>query len=343
MQIPFILHVVIALGSLHEVYQATKPGLPESTEQTKKREISIEQSNKAMRLLRSRISTRAPRSGEIVLIACLLFICLEAFQGNHKSALTHLDSGLKVLQSWLRDEEPNFCKETTVTRPSRTFVESSLIPIFARLDIQASTHIVSRPLHCDLVLKSLDVSEAPEIPESFSMVYEASDSLLELVYYMFHLQQVTHGYYDPVREGSPYKCPEALVMMFLTAREQNREQLDVWLEKLSTLLKMSSSNISMRELRASVLLKVHYLFVAIMLGASGANDETRFGNLITEFGQMLKLAESILVPSTPTEQSGQRPSYVFDANVIPPLYSTWALLAAGILSSGEKHSISYGV
>jgi len=175
------------------------------------------------------------------------------------------------------------------------------------------------------------------------MVYEASDSLLELVYYMFHLQQVTHGHYDHVREGSPYKCPEGLVMTFLTAREQNREQLDVWLEKLNTLLKMSSSNISMRELRASVLLKVHYLFVAIILGACGANDETRFGNLITEFEQMLKLAESILVPSTPTEQSGQKPSYVFDANVIPPLYSTWALLAAGILSSGEKHSISYGV
>ena len=276
-----------------------------------------------------------------MLIACLLFICLETSQGNQKSALTHLDSGLKVLQSWLRDEEPNFCKETTVTRPSRTFVESSLIPICAQLDIQASTHIVSSPLHCDLVLKSLDVSEAPEIPESFSMVYEASDSLLELVYYMLHLQQVTYGYYDPVREGSPYKCPEALVMMFLTAREQNREQLEVWFEKLSTLLKMSSSNISMRELRARVLLKVHYLFVAIMLGASGANDETRFGNLITEFGQMPKLAESILVPSTPTEQSGQKPSYVLDANVIPPLYSTWALLAAGILSSGEKHSISY--
>jgi hypothetical protein len=125
---PVILHVVIALGSLHEVYQATNPGLPESTELTKKCEFAIEQSNKAMSLLRSHFSTGAPRSREIVLIACLLFICLETFQGNHKSALTHLDSGLKVLQSWLRDEEPNFYKEMTVMRSSRTFVERSLIP-----------------------------------------------------------------------------------------------------------------------------------------------------------------------------------------------------------------------
>lgn len=85
-------------------------------------------------------------------------------------------------------------------------------------------------------------------------------------------------------------------MMFLTAREQNREQLDVWLEKLNNLLKLSSSNTSMRELRASILLKVHYLFVAIMLGASGANDEMKFDNFTAEFGQMLKLAESIFVP-----------------------------------------------
>lgn len=315
-----ILHVVVALGSLHEVYQEKKPGISESDELVVKREFSIEQSNTAMRLLRTRISNGTPHSGETVLIACLLFICLETFQGNHKSALTHLDSGLKVLQSWLRDEEPNFCKEVMITRPSRTFVESNLIPIFARLDIQASTHIVSRPLHCDLVWKSLDISESPTMPESFSTVYEASDCLLALVYHMLHVQQVAHGYYDPARVGSPYKCPEGLVMMFLTAREQNREQLDVWLGKLNTLLNTSRSNMSMRELRASVLLKVHYLFVAIMLGASGANDETKFDNFTAEFGQMLKLAESLLVPSTPTEQSGQKPSYVFDTNMIPPLY-----------------------
>jgi hypothetical protein len=74
------------------------------------------------------------------------------------------------------------------------------------------------------VLKNLDVSEASEIPESFSTVYEASDSLLGLVYYMFNLQQVAHGCYDPAREGSPYKCPEGLIMMFLTARTQQSSE-----------------------------------------------------------------------------------------------------------------------
>jgi hypothetical protein len=208
----------------------------------------------------------------------------------------------------------------SITRPSRTFVESSLIPIFARLDIQASTHIVSRPLHCDLVLKSLNIEEAPEMPESFSSMYEASDSLVGLVYHMFHVQQVSHGYYDPARRGSPYKCPEGLVMMFLTAREQNREQLDVWLTALNRFLQTSSSSMSTRELRASILLKMHHLFVSIMLGASGANDETKFDDFTAEFGQMLKLAENLLGPSTPIEKTNQKPSYVFDANLIPPLY-----------------------
>ncbi|PMD40506.1 hypothetical protein L207DRAFT_459127 [Hyaloscypha variabilis F] len=314
---PVVLHAVIALGSLHEVYQEAIPGLPENYELSKKREFAIEQSNKSMSLLRTHISTGAPRSGETVLIACLLFTCLETFQGNHESALTHLDSGLKVLQSWLRDEGPNISKEATVTRPSPAFVESSLVPIFARLDIQASTHIMSRPLHCDLVLKSVNVSESLAMPESFSSVCEASDCLVALVYYMFHIQQVAHGYYNTAPECNPYKCPEGLVMMFLIAREQNRRELDVWLEKLNEFLKTSSSNMSMRELRASVLLKVHYLFVAIMLGASGANDETKFDNFTAEFGQMLRLAESLLVP---TEQASQKPSFVFDTNMIPPLY-----------------------
>jgi hypothetical protein len=234
--------------------------------------------------------------------------------------MTHLDSGLKVLGQWLKEEEPSFCKEMSVSCPSRTFVESSLIPIFARLDIQASAHVVSRPLHCELVLKNLDISKTPSIPESFSSVSEASDSLLGLVHHMFHLQQVANDFFDPTREGSPYKCPEGLVMMFMTAREENRAQLDLWLTALNSLLKNSSSTISLRDLRGGVLLKMHHLFMAIMLGASGANDETKFDNFTAEFEQMIKLTESLLIPSTSKEQSGQRPSYIFDANLIPPLY-----------------------
>ena len=115
---------------------------------------------------------------------------------------------------------------------------------------------------------------------------------------MFHLQQVTHSYYNPSREGTPYRCPEGLVMMSQTAREQNREQLDAFVAALNRVLKTLSSNMSMLELRASVILKVHYLFLAIKLGASGANDETKFADFIAEIGQMLKLAESILGPST---------------------------------------------
>lgn len=61
----------------------------------------------------------------------------------------------------------------------------------------------------------------------------------------------------------------------------------------------------MRGLRASVILKVYYLFVTIMLGASGANDETKFDYFPAEFGQMLGLAESILGPST--SNGGSKP------------------------------------
>jgi hypothetical protein len=69
---------------------------------------------------------------------------------------------------------------------------------------------------------------------------------------------------------------------------------------------------SMRELRASVILKVHYLFVAIILGASGANDEIKFDDFTAEYGQMLKLAESILGASTPNYELAQKSIYVFN-------------------------------
>ena len=96
-------------------------------------------------------------------------------------------------------------------------------------------------------------------------------------------------------------------MISQTAREQNREQLDAFVAAANKFLTILSSNMSMQELRASVILKVHYMFVAIKLGAFGANDETTFDDFIAEFGQMLKLAESILGPSTPNDESAQKP------------------------------------
>jgi hypothetical protein len=71
--------------------------------------------------------------------------------------------------------------------------------------------------------------------------------------------------------------------MSQTAREQNREQLDAFVASLNRLLETLSSNMSMPELRASVIVKVHYLLLAIKIGASGANDETKFDDFTAEF------------------------------------------------------------
>jgi hypothetical protein len=66
-------------------------------------------------------------------------------------------------------------------------------------------------------VKSLDVEETPGMPEPSLLFMKQSDNLLGLVYHMFHLQQMAHGYYNPTREGSLHKCPEGLVVMSQTA------------------------------------------------------------------------------------------------------------------------------
>jgi len=59
-----------------------------------------------------------------------------------------------------------------------------------------------------------------------------------------------------------------------------------------------------------------------MVGAAGVNDEIKFDNFIVEFRQMIKLAESLLIPLSLTKQVGQKPYYVFGAQIIPPLFIT---------------------
>ncbi|KAG0647585.1 Aspercryptin biosynthesis cluster-specific transcription regulator [Hyphodiscus hymeniophilus] len=316
---PAILHAVIALGSLHEIYEEHTSRCLEDGEALDRRRFALQQSNKAISHLGTQLAL-APPSGEVILICCLLFICLETFQGDYSAALTHLDSGLRILGSLMHQDRHPALASDLPTYHDRGFVENTLAPLFTQLDLQASTYLNTRTVNYKLIAKDLDA--APPIPEQFTSLTEAQECLNSQLHYMLHYENEAWQRLAEAKDGSDYETPDELMSMFLDAQANHRTLLEKWLMTLNGYLTNYSVKMGSKELRAAVVLKIHHITCKILLEATLFDHETGFDELVDEFGRIVALAETFSKISSSTQRSGTKPSYSFGWGVLPSLYYT---------------------
>lgn len=318
---PAILHAVIALGSLHEIYEEHTSRCLENGEALERRQFALQQSNKAIRHLSTQMSM-APPSGEVILICCLLFICLETFQGDYQAALTHLNSGLRILGSLMhKDRYPSLPSEMP-SYHDRGFVENTLAPLFVQLDLQASTYLNTRTVNYKLIAKDLDAVVGPPVPETFTNLTEAQESLNNQLHFMLHYENEAWHRLVAAREGAYYETPDELMRMFLEAQANHRAQLERWLMTLNAYLTNYSVSMGSKELRGAVVLKIHHITCKILLEATLYDHETGFDELIDDFGRIVALAETLSKIPSLTPHSEIKPAYSFGWGVIPSLYYT---------------------
>ncbi|KAF8855511.1 hypothetical protein BDZ45DRAFT_595527 [Acephala macrosclerotiorum] len=102
--VPAIRHAVVALGAMTKSLEtAPGPGLKVNVLQTadkKHHENAVLAHIKAIRELNRYISSSNSPQLRYALIACLLFVCFETFQGSQASSIQQTYGGLKLLQSY---------------------------------------------------------------------------------------------------------------------------------------------------------------------------------------------------------------------------------------------------
>lgn len=143
--------------------------------------------SKAIRNLIKETSDEAQASRMRALMCGLLFIAIEVLRGNSTAALHHLDGCLKIVRETQATMGTPFIPyephPLERDRPqSEAHLSEDIIPMFARLDVQASLVFGQKPQSENLAPIVWDPSMHIQIEEppvsSFQTVIQACNSLL---------------------------------------------------------------------------------------------------------------------------------------------------------------------
>ncbi|KAI1346273.1 hypothetical protein F5Y01DRAFT_308427 [Xylaria sp. FL0043] len=167
---PAVRHAIVAIGSRHElaVQQAAKIDAIGA--------FSLGQYNIAIKHLLNPATDKGQRSVDIYLILSILFACFENIQGDHALAITHIQSGVKLLREMVYDQSTGVLHHQLFGATNRTNSYASFedyAKIFAFQDSQASRmigdyqrpFIESSPSYADQIYG--------DSPLSFSSINEA--------------------------------------------------------------------------------------------------------------------------------------------------------------------------
>lgn len=304
---PTIRHAVIALGSLHETTQNKDSAMLKMGKGCDK--FALQQCNKAIANLTQQFCARGERPIEVLLMSCALFVCFEALQGNYESALTHMESGVRVYRNW---QAENGSSGSRISSGGCRIIDKEITQIFPRLNLQIlmfpDRHLLGKEFYTANVNPLIDPP-----PESFSCLREARDRLDNCMSYVFESIIVAYFSRQDFVNHTQKLSPEY---------QTHRTLLSQWSRLFGAFMTSSGADLGPEDRQRVSLLEIQYK-VAIILFATGMSpQETAFDALNSDFDSIVAVASSLVVNNQGPgilERTGQ---FSFDMGVVPPLYFT---------------------
>jgi hypothetical protein len=296
-----VRHAVAAIGALNESLEL-QTGQQALTAQG----FAFEQYNKAITALTK--GEPAP-STEDMLIACILFTWFENLQGHFDFSLSHLRSGLNILETW----RASFNSRRSQLVVSAAVINDDLAPILDRLKVQAK-----------VFLRSLDQSNPvmndSSLPEGFSNITEAHRYFYQIIHWTCHSVQV-----ETKLHGQAYVQTELIPQIV--------RKLDHWLVLLEQYMHENSEEAKAEttvdrhwKIKSALHLKIQNQNAMIMLEALPYDHETRFDNQLAHFSNIVTLCREFLNEEDRVGANSKRTvafgSFDHDHSIIPSLFLT---------------------
>jgi hypothetical protein len=277
--------------------------------------FALQQYNKAINELQKQMANQDANSLRVALITCMIFITFELLRGEHKTASTHLHSGLNLL-SQLQGRQDH--ESTVVVRPKSESAEDDLVEAFARLNVQSALFGHGSGY---LYIVAQDLKSGPDfpMPKTFSSVYESRQYMDGLINSVFNLVEQCGGL--ELSSSSP--------LHHLVRKQKHLESsLSAWLTAYEVSLPSLREKVSPRTALGLPLLSIYHIMTSIMLHTCFTSaHETVFDSYVSLFRsivtQAADLAQAAGLPIDFVPDYREHDiSFTVDMGFIPPLYYT---------------------
>jgi hypothetical protein len=294
---PAIRHAVSAVGAVYG-----KQLLPANADSADAEQFILQQYNKAIQSFLGQLNSPQTVGIDFVLVTCLLFVCLETLRSKNVRALDHIQSGVQILASRLKEKKVAVNNE----------FERELLHIFGRLNIQ--TGLFGRGiLPLDIHPEKSTIAEAGEIL-AFDNISQARETLTNLqCRALVFIRSVGS------KSGITY---EDVFEQQIKEQQSLETEYHTWREAFDQLRKKSSKTTGISDPRAPLALLIEHHTSLVWLLNCISQEESHFDNFTSNFEEIVCLAEGILELSPKTESKPVAEQFSLDPGVLAQIYWT---------------------
>ncbi|MCJ1265327.1 hypothetical protein MMC22_005203 [Lobaria immixta] len=286
---PAVHHAVVALASLHEMFNGSTEHRPGSDQ------YALKQYSKSLAGLNRYMSTAKEKSVNVVLICCVLFITFENLRGDYDTAWQHIQGGLKILSRSRQDPR------------SSKFIHEDIMPVFVRHHVQVKSVVSSH-----LILDDHAPGDAC-VPKTFSGLGEARNTFYSLMSLIIDFCWVQVPDFEKCEVQSEKQAAFVRKAFYASLLEQWQSGFDGFLSQLGT--SMDSKGFS-----GAILLQIHHTTLATLLDHSLTVLQCNFDRFLPQFQKIVSLAKTLIEA---TEETGSSPGKIplwVDMGIVAPLF-----------------------
>lgn len=327
---PVVRHAAIAVGSIGERLRIHNVLTLQNQDANSYHSYARQQYQKAIKLLRQRLSSRTEQSVLVALVSCYLFICFEFLQGNDAGACLHLESGVRIVRGIHEGTTTLEAHDTSATLGS---LQDDILQIFAVMDMHATIWLgrMGSSLPDIPIVPSIDESlVCPTPAKGFTTLEDAAIAIITQMNQIFYLQR-------SFPEADKWDLTDKAVLDAFTERERLKTQLEQWTDALELLLVRHREALNPEFLHLVGVMSTNCKLASIMLKVILETDEkSLYAELEPEFVEIVALATSLLQPdggldqglpcslpcNFPQNHSGVTGVFAFVVGLIAPLFYT---------------------
>ncbi|CAG8137752.1 unnamed protein product [Penicillium salamii] len=233
------------------------------------------------------------------LISCMLFICVEALQGDTGGAMQLFAQGVRLIMA-LRP----MIASGAISASKAELLDDTIIPIFLRL---AACALAIDGLPLDVLLEN-------RTPQLFESLRSARNAIVSLAVEipMFEAKCIDH-----MLQTDSSVVPDDL----LAQRNVLASKLESWYTAFAA-MNMNNSNkkITSEEIGAAALFFSYHEMLYVMLGTCTSMCLTNFDAFIPNFQRIVE--QSAITLRASTRPDGTQPPFTFELSVGLPLWFT---------------------